>query len=155
VGNEKVSFGEVNLREERTMFGPPHNPGEGGWPTIRYYNRDTGLDGGSYVQKIPHKQVCDELRIEDTMVDYVEDKANTFLCLAKDGSGCDAEQLALLQEWNDGSYSAQQYQEQLKEIEKLESDGVFLSDHVKRRKKLLVQLAKMSTTEKVSEYDEL
>ena len=31
-GNDKVSFGDVNLAEEQIRKG---NPGEGGWPTVR------------------------------------------------------------------------------------------------------------------------
>ena len=40
--------------------GPPHNPGGGGWPTIRYFNRDTGLEGGS-CEKVTSKPMCEEL----------------------------------------------------------------------------------------------
>ena len=48
--NSDVAFGDVNLSEER-ISGPPHNPGSGGWPTIRYFNKETGYDGKGYVQK--------------------------------------------------------------------------------------------------------
>ena len=40
-----VVFGDVNLREGRvtqSRDGTPQNPGAGGWPTLRYYNADTG-----------------------------------------------------------------------------------------------------------------
>ena len=44
-----MSFGDVNLSEEPIRGG--HNPGAGGWPTIRYFNAETGLAGASYVKK--------------------------------------------------------------------------------------------------------
>ena len=43
-----VVFGDVNLREGRvtqSRDGTPQNPGAGGWPTLRYYNADTGPGG--------------------------------------------------------------------------------------------------------------
>ena len=43
--DEGVVFGDVNLREGRvtqSRDGTPQNPGAGGWPTLRYYNADTG-----------------------------------------------------------------------------------------------------------------
>jgi hypothetical protein len=46
----------------------------GGWPTIRYFNKETGLEGASYEQKTS-KSMCDELGNEDNMIAYVEDAA--------------------------------------------------------------------------------
>jgi hypothetical protein len=40
-GNKDVTFGDVNLMES-PIKGQPHNPGQGGWPTIRYFSKDTG-----------------------------------------------------------------------------------------------------------------
>ena len=36
------------------------NPGAGGWPTIRYYNKETGILGKSYEKKTD-ASMCDEL----------------------------------------------------------------------------------------------
>ena len=44
-----VSFGDVNLSEEQIRGN--HNPGAGGWPTIRYFNKGTGYDGAPYAKK--------------------------------------------------------------------------------------------------------
>ena len=48
--NEDVKFGDVNLAEDgvREAFGTPQNPGSGGWPTIRYYNKETGCAGEAW-----------------------------------------------------------------------------------------------------------
>jgi len=68
--NDKVAFMDVNLSENRITEG--HNPGRNGWPTIRYFNEGTGLEGGAYVKKT-EKSMCDELGNEAMMVAYVEE----------------------------------------------------------------------------------
>ena len=60
-----VVFGDVNLREGRvtqSRDGTPQNPGAGGWPTLRYYNADTG-PGGAPVERITNQKICDEFKI--------------------------------------------------------------------------------------------
>jgi len=86
-GNKDVSFGDVNLSEE-SISGPPHNPGSGGWPTIRYFNKKTGEEGGTYVKKTS-KAMCDELGDEEMMSAYIEEYGQTSLCSALTGDGCD------------------------------------------------------------------
>jgi len=86
-GNNDVSFGDVNLSEER-ISGPPHNPGSGGWPTIRYFNKQTGEEGGTYVKKTS-KAMCDELGDEEMMTAYIEEYGKTSLCSVETGDGCD------------------------------------------------------------------
>jgi hypothetical protein len=77
-GNEMVSFGDVNLSENAVGRGPPHNPGQGGWPTIRYFNKETGPEGASYEQKT-EDAICTELGKEDFMIAYVEQAGRTSL----------------------------------------------------------------------------
>jgi len=84
-GKEKVSFGDVNLSEE-SIRGPPHNPGSGGWPTIRYFNKATGPEGGSYTQK-NDGPICEELKDPDNMRAYVEEYGVS--CSVADNDGCD------------------------------------------------------------------
>jgi len=47
--NPDVAFGDVLLSEQQIRGN--HNPGAGGWPTIRYFNKQTGYEGASYVKK--------------------------------------------------------------------------------------------------------
>jgi hypothetical protein len=94
-GNTKVKFADINL-SKTPIRGPPHNPGEGGWPTVRHYNARTGSDGAKYVQKTD-KAVCDELGDEEYMMRYVEDAAGTALCDVVDGTGCDEQSLKYLE----------------------------------------------------------
>ena len=65
-----VVFGDVNLRESRvtqSRDGTPQNPGAGGWPTLRYYNADTG-PGGAPVERITTQKICDEFKIPQRMI---------------------------------------------------------------------------------------
>ena len=77
-GNPDVVFGDVTLSEAqvRTINGTPQSPGAGGWPTIRYYNKETGPGGAAY-KKVTSKAMCDELGDRKTMQAYVELAAST------------------------------------------------------------------------------
>lgn len=57
--NDEVIFGDINLQEVR-ISGPPFNPGSGGWPTVRIFNKDTGRDGAPY-EKVTGDAMCTEL----------------------------------------------------------------------------------------------
>ena len=64
-----VSFGDVNLSEEQIRGN--HNPGAGGWPTIRYFNKATGYEGAAYTKKTDDP-MCTELGNQKYMDAYVE-----------------------------------------------------------------------------------
>jgi len=62
-GNEKVVFGDVNLRDAQIRKGPNGGDlgaGKGGWPTVRYFNKATGYDGAAYEKKTGDA-MCTEL----------------------------------------------------------------------------------------------
>lgn len=54
---ESVVFGDVALSENRVIVG---QPGAGGWPTVRKFNKATGLDGEAY-KKHTSDAMCTEL----------------------------------------------------------------------------------------------
>ena len=56
--NDKVVLAEVNCRESRELM-QKHQAGAGGWPTLKYFNKETGLAGAKYAQKT-QQRVCDE-----------------------------------------------------------------------------------------------
>lgn len=61
--NPDVAFGDINLRDGCCRNGPNGGSlgaGKGGWPTIRYFNQETGLDGATYV-KVSKDPMCTEL----------------------------------------------------------------------------------------------
>ena len=92
-------FGDVNLSENpiRERHGVSFNPGAGGWPTIRYFNADTGPGGAPY-EKVTDKAMCEELQDEDNMFNYVEKAASTSLC-SLDGQGCSDKQKTYIEKW--------------------------------------------------------
>lgn len=57
-----------------------HNPGAGGWPTIKYFNKETGPDGGTY-QKVTPDAMCTELGDLDHMINYIEGYGKTVCFL--------------------------------------------------------------------------
>lgn len=64
-------FGDVNLQE--APLPPKFEAGKGGWPTVRYFNAETGPDGAPYQQKTS-KSVCDELGDIEYMRAYIKEK---------------------------------------------------------------------------------
>jgi len=80
MGSSDVAFAEVNLSMEAIREGPngePYNPGAGGWPTVRYFNKETGIAGGTYVKKTGDP-MCVELGKDEHMIAYVEEYGKTF-----------------------------------------------------------------------------
>jgi len=88
--NKKVAFADVNLSEEGIRGN--HNPGAGGWPTVRYFNKETGYEGASYVKKTS-KAMCDELGDEKYMEELIQEAGGVFSCSVEDGEGCSAKEL--------------------------------------------------------------
>ena len=91
-----MAFGDVNLSEEPIRGS--YNPGAGGWPTIRYFNKATGLEGAPYTKKTSGA-MCDELGNDEYMQAYVEEAGGTSLCKASDGAGCGEKELGFSEKW--------------------------------------------------------
>jgi len=98
--NNAVAFGDVLLSEQqvRTGHGEPQNPGAGGWPTIRYFNSETGYGGKPYPKKTSGA-MCDELGDMEYMTAYVTEMGSTSLCAADTGSGCGDKELKYIEKW--------------------------------------------------------
>lgn len=136
-----MSFGDINLSEE-PIRGDPHNPGAGGWPTIRYFNKATGIEGGTYEKKTD-KSMCDELGDEDYMVAYVEEYGNTSLCSIAEGyPGCDEREKGYIDKMR--AKDIDECISQLKRLVSMDDDGGAMKAHLKvwlkKRKKILEQL---------------
>jgi len=97
-----VVFGDVSLSKNqvRTIGGEDQNPGAGGWPTIRYFNKETGYGGKPYHQKTS-MAMCDELGPkQDYMQQYVEEYGGTSLCnINKTDKGCSDKQKEFIGKW--------------------------------------------------------
>ncbi|CAB9514729.1 glutathione peroxidase [Seminavis robusta] len=143
-GNKQVRFADITL-SEAPISGPPYDAGKGGWPTIRYFNKETGKDGAPY-QKKTDKSMCDELGNFDNMLDYVEEAGNTALC-APDGSGCDERSAKYM-----AKFKAKSKEEQAAQLKRLEGmDGSSMKqdllDWKETRKRLLKTLLATHHTE--------
>ena len=62
--HKDVVFGDINLSAQQVKG--KHNPGAGGWPTIKYFNKETGYEGAPYEKKTD-KSMCDELGDDEYM----------------------------------------------------------------------------------------
>ena len=137
-GNKDVVFGDVNLSEAQIRGN--HNPGAGGWPTIRYFNKDTGVEGGSYVKKTDDA-MCTELGNSDYMEAYIEEYGNTSLCSVADGAGCDDREKGYIDKMK--ARSEEELTSQLNRLRSMEGESMKpeLLSWVKKRRKILAQLA--------------
>ena len=75
-----------------------HNPGAGGWPTIKYFNKATGIEGKAYEKKTS-KSMCDELGDNGMIEDYIVEAAQIVLCDVATGAGCSDKENAFIATW--------------------------------------------------------
>lgn len=106
-GNTDVVFGDVSLSKHqvRTIHGEEQSPGAGGWPTVRYFNKETGYGGKPYAKKTDGA-MCDELGLpkdeaaENYMQIYVEEAGGTSLCSVKETKNCSDQQKTFIEKWS-------------------------------------------------------
>ena len=84
--NPQVAFADSALSAGGPRGGPGVSPGAGGWPTIRYYNKETGPNGANYRKKTS-MAMCSELGPDGMsggtngyMIDYILEASGTSLC---------------------------------------------------------------------------
>jgi hypothetical protein len=96
--NPDVAFADIDLSESPMITGAElGNPGSEGWPTIRFFNKKTGVYGAAYKKRTP-LPMCNELGDYQMMIDYVEDYSNTVLC-GLDGTNCNDKELDYVEKW--------------------------------------------------------
>lgn len=140
-GSDGVAFMDVNLSEEEIYEGPngePWDPGKGGWPTVRYFNKETGIAGGTYVKKTD-QSMCRELGDIDIMTEYVEEYGNTFLCSVTTEKGCSEKEIAYIAKMK--AKSENELTAQIQRLESMDSSSMTteLFKWLKQRKKILKQ----------------
>lgn len=143
-GEGGVRFGDVMLSESPGLAGPPHNPGRGGWPTVRYFNAATGTEGGSY-EKVTDDPMCVELGDVDNLVAYVEGKGGegARLCSVADGRGCTGRELKYLANAREMPRE-EVVGSKLPRLEKIEAEEGLTAElmaWVRMRKNILTQVA--------------
>lgn len=116
-----------------------HSPGSGGWPTIRYFNKDTGVAGAAYTKKTSGA-MCDELGNDEYMTAYVEEYGGTSLCSILDGKGCSEKEVGYIEKMKGKDMS--EVEAQLKRLEGMDIKAMKadLSDWVNKRKKILSKM---------------
>jgi cell pole-organizing protein PopZ len=95
-----VTFGDVNLQS--APIGGPYQAGAGGWPTVRYFNKETGENGAPYKKKTS-KAMCDELGDDSYMSAYVTESGSTSTCSLADESTCTEKERDFASKWSDKS----------------------------------------------------
>jgi len=135
--NDDVAFGDVNLSKDPIRRN--YNPGMGGWPTVKYFNKETGLDGGTYVKKTDGA-MCDELGDNEMMTAYVEEYGQTSLCSVKDGAGCSTKEKGYIEKMS--SKPVEDLQKNLTRLENMDPKAMKaeLGDWLIKRKKILKAL---------------
>jgi len=129
-GNEDVSFGDIDLSRER-IVNEHWAPGVGGWPTIMYFNQETGVEGGHYYQ-YTDDPVCKELGNHDIMIAYVEEDGNTCMCKVN-GSGCGEDELSFIEK-----VKSKNQEELTSELEKIEKELRDTPFHYNSERKFLL-----------------
>lgn len=78
--DDKIKFYEVDCIKYEALKAE-HEVGERGWPTIKYFNQESGVAGGHYERKVfsDVPDVADELGDFSRFQDYVEDKSELQL----------------------------------------------------------------------------
>jgi len=77
VGNTDVSFGDIDMSKDR-VTSLQGMGGKGGWPTIRYFNAETGINGAEYKKKTS-EPICEELKKDENMRAYILEYGKTTL----------------------------------------------------------------------------
>lgn len=133
-----MTFGDVNLSEEPIRGN--YNPGAGGWPTIRFFNSQTGYEGQAYTKKTD-KAMCEELGDDEYMQAYVEEAGSTSLCKASDGAGCGEKELDFIAKWKEAEPA--KVAEQLKRLQGMSGSSMKpeLQKWLGQRMAILKQLA--------------
>lgn len=71
--------------------------GEDGWPVIRYFNGNTGVDGEAYIPRTYDMKLCDELGTKKFyLMDFVATVSGATLCSVMDHRYCDFQSLRFL-----------------------------------------------------------
>lgn len=139
-----VVFGDINLSQDAVRG--THSPGAGGWPTIKYFNSETGIEGAPYPKKTD-MSMCDELGPKHNyMQQYVEEVGLASRCDVQDGKNCSEKELEFLEKWK-----VKEQPDQAKELERLRrmQDGKKAPDLQKWIK------ARFSILKKLSQHEEL
>lgn len=81
--HDNVVFGDVSLSDGGPRIG---QPGAGGWPTLRIFTPETGVEGVAY-EKQTDMAMCDELKQEGYLQGVIEHTAGVEAEVRPSGGG--------------------------------------------------------------------
>lgn len=141
-------FGDVNLSKGRPSSRNLGTPGKGGWPTLRHYNSETGLEGVQYVQKTS-KAVCDEMKEASYMETYVMEAGVTSSCNAANGDNCTDKEKEYIEKYNGKSEDIESQSARLTEMSKQDGAKQSVSGYkwLAQRRSILRQLSAGASNE--------
>ena len=134
---------DVNLSQDQIRESPDgesYSPGAGGWPTIRYFNKETGIAGGAYTKRTSDP-MCTELGNEEYMLEYVEQYAKTHLCNFDTGEGCSEKEMNFFNKYKDKS--AEEIQTQMERLESMKDSKMapHLFQWLKQKERILKRIS--------------
>mmetsp|Transcript_70860 Transcript_70860/g.140458 ORF Transcript_70860/g.140458 Transcript_70860/m.140458 type:complete len:145 (-) Transcript_70860:373-807(-) len=140
-----VTFGDVNLQS--APIGGPYQAGAGGWPTVRYFNKETGENGAPYKKKTD-RAMCDELGSDKYMKEYVTEAGATSTCSLADESTCFKKELDFKGKWADKS--AEELEGEVTRLRGMAAGSMKpeLRTYVGQRLNILVQLTETALAPK-------
>lgn len=96
------------------------SPGAGGWPTIRYFNEETGYEGGDYKKKTSDP-MCTELGPgKPYLEEYITEYGKTSLCSTQTEVGCSDKEKKFIATWKEKLQTGASTDDLNKQIDRLE-----------------------------------
>jgi len=130
------------------IHGTPQNPGAGGWPTLRYFNTDTGYGGKKYEQKT-QKRICEEMKDAKMVKDWVSEYGLGPSCTLDDLSECTEREVTYIEKCK--SKSAEDQSKQLKRLSSMQGKKMSpkASKWISKRIAILKQFVDSSGSEEL------
>lgn len=140
-----MAFGDVNLQE--APIGGPYQAGAGGWPTVRYFNSDTGVSGKPYTKKTGGA-MCDELGNDKYMNEYILEAGSTSLCDVVALENCNTKEVDFIEKWK--AKSADEMAAQVTRLRSMASASMKpdLKEWLGQRLNVLTQLTQLASAPK-------
>lgn len=153
--NDNIVFGDVDMSEQESTIAAiegtmnPLEPppwaesqiGKDGWPTIRYYNEETGSPGTGYIVQNEELEPSVELTDLETLMAWIEKSSGSKACDVKTAKGCGKKDTKYIKKWASGK-TLEQYVKQAEMLDKQLRSKLSkeASAAIKVRKMLLAQM---------------
>lgn len=137
----------MNLSKNQVRIG---QPGAGGWPTVRHFNKATGPEGEAYKQKTGDA-MCTELGPGlPYMQQYIEEAGGASLCTVATKNGCSEKEAKFIDTWTVKAPSTEDLQKQVTRLEGMKGNSMKaeLKEWLGQRLAIFKQMAKAAAAAK-------